>query len=383
MRMIRKALSMLLVLCMLCGAVTVSGFCQENAGAEELRDCPVLHETEFGGMYITATIDEFNALGYRYGDSVDIVFSNGYRLEDQPYFNGYYTPTGQSLLVAYPGYPYIRAGINNGDDLWILAGLTENDTATITLREHGKYLDIQMARDIHYTDDRSDYASDEVFANFRSVNATGIAPGMLYRSASPCDNQHNRAPIADALIESAGVNCILNLADDEEEIAAFLSDESYSTPYFRSLYENGQVIPTELNTNFTSDAFMQKLAAGLSAMAEQEGPYLVHCAEGKDRTGFVCLLLEALCGADYEEIVEDYMITYSNYYGITPASDPARYTAIVRQVLDPMVLLLAGDGDTTPEEADLAAGARSYLLAAGMDKTRIDRLIDRLGSAAG
>ena len=35
MRMIRKALSMLLVLCMLCGAVTESGVCQENAGAEE------------------------------------------------------------------------------------------------------------------------------------------------------------------------------------------------------------------------------------------------------------------------------------------------------------------------------------------------------------
>jgi protein tyrosine/serine phosphatase len=31
--------------------------------------------------------------------------------------------------------------------------------------------------------------------------------------------------------------------------------------------------------------------------------YVVHCIEGKDRTGYVCALLEGLCGATYEEIV--------------------------------------------------------------------------------
>ena len=129
MRYKRNALCMLLILCLLCGTTAVSGSCQDETGAEALRDCPVLHETEFGGVYITVTIDEFNALGYQYGDSVDIAFSNGYSMEDQPYYNGYYTETGHSLLVAYPGYPYIRAGINYGDDLWILAGLSEGDTA--------------------------------------------------------------------------------------------------------------------------------------------------------------------------------------------------------------------------------------------------------------
>ena len=132
------------------------------------------------------TIEEFNALGFAYGDSVDISFSNGYTLEDQPYYNGYYTESGESLLVAYPGYDYIKACINNGSDLWEVAGLAPDDSATITLNERGKYLDIQTARNIHYTDERSDYDSNEAFANFRSVKAGSIAANTPYRSASPC-----------------------------------------------------------------------------------------------------------------------------------------------------------------------------------------------------
>ena len=82
-----------------------------------LTDCVIEHETEFGGVYILMTIDDFNAMGFAYGDSVDVTFSNGYTLTDLPYYNGYYTGTGVPLLVAYPGYPYIKACINNGDDL--------------------------------------------------------------------------------------------------------------------------------------------------------------------------------------------------------------------------------------------------------------------------
>ena len=35
-------------------------------------------------------------------------------------------------------------------------------------------------------------------------------------------------------------------------------------------------------------------------MASHEGPYLIHCTEGKDRTGFVSALLECLIGAGAE-----------------------------------------------------------------------------------
>lgn len=38
---------------------------------------------KFGGPYINITIDDFNALGFSYGDSVDISFSNGYLTENE------------------------------------------------------------------------------------------------------------------------------------------------------------------------------------------------------------------------------------------------------------------------------------------------------------
>lgn len=174
------------VLCISAVILTVS--CSDSAGLS-VSGLGVIHEPEFGGVYIRMTIDEFNAEGFEYGDSVRIAFSNGYVLEDLPYYNGYYTVTGNPLLIAYPGYDYIKAAINNGADLWDVAGLTETDTAEITLSARGKYADIQSARNIHYKDDRSLFPSDEVFANFRSIEA-GNSKKIL--STAP----HRRATIS-------------------------------------------------------------------------------------------------------------------------------------------------------------------------------------------
>ena len=65
------------------------------------------HETKFGGVYFDITIEDFNALGFAFGDSVDVAFSNGKTLNDLPYYNGYYVDMGEPLLVGYPGYPYL------------------------------------------------------------------------------------------------------------------------------------------------------------------------------------------------------------------------------------------------------------------------------------
>ena len=338
----------------------------------------VLHEEEFGGAYILLSIQEFNNMGFTCGDSLRIEFSNGYVLEDIPYYNGYYTANGEPLLVAYPGYPYIKAAINNSGDLFEAAGLREEDTATIALLERGKYEEIQAARDLHYSDVREDYESDAVFANFRSIRAGGIREGILCRSASPCDNQHNRAPYVDALMQEAGVAFILNLSDHEQKIQTYLAEPDFASPAFLELYERGMVEPIALNMNYGSAEFKAKVAAGLIRMAEAEGPYLVHCTEGKDRTGFVCMLLEALCGASYEEIRADYMVTYDNYYGITEETEKTRYDVIVECVLEPMIRSLIGDDGADIRTMDLAGWAEQYLLDGGMSPAQIAQLRDRL-----
>ena len=113
-------------------------------------------------------------------------------------------------------------------------------------------------------------------------------------------------------------------------------------------------------------------------MAESEGPYLVHCTEGKDRTGFVCMLLEALAGAEYDEIVKDYMITYDNYYKINAAKEKDKYEIIIKNVLDPMILSLAKGNETDVQKVDLKTCAMDYLTEGGMSPEIIDKLITRL-----
>ncbi len=348
-----------------------------QSGRLSAENIGIVHEEEFGGIYIKMTIEDFMALGFEYGDSVDISFTNGFTLEGVPYYNGYYTQIGEPLLVGYAGYPYIEVSASSGYDLYVTSGVGENDLATITLAEKGRYLKTQEARSISYTDERSQYESDVVFANFREVTAGYISEGRLYRSASPCCNMHLRAPYVDALMGEAGVKTVIDLADTEELIEGYIEGSDFDSPAFLALYEQGSVVPVALNMMYKSDGFRKKIVGAFSAMSEMPGPYLVHCTEGKDRTGYVCMLIEALCGASYGEIADDYMVTYRNYYGITKESDPERYDIIVSQVLEPMIYSIAGD-DADLSSADLAAAAEKLLTDAGMTAKQIRTLRDNL-----
>ena len=135
----------------------------------------------------------------------------------------------------------------------------------------------------------------------------------------------------------------------------------------------------DLTASYPSDAFKQRLAAGLAEMSRHEGPYLVNCVEGKDRTGFVCMLLQALCGAGYDEMLSDYMETYGNYYGITEQGDPASYGAISDLNFNGMLRYLAGVDEKADLSAiDYAGPARDYLREGGMTDEQIDALVARL-----
>ena len=353
-----------------------------SAAALSLENQPVSCDTSFGGVYINITIDDFNKLGFTYGDSVDVAFSNGYELKDIPYYNGYYVNVGNPVLVAYPGYPYIEAAINYGDPLWDTANLAEGDTATVTLTEAGKYRDVQEAFDITYTSERSDYASDEQFANFRALSGGKMKEGIAYRSASPVDNEYNRAAYVEALMKQVGVKFVLELSDSAEEVAEFVAasvDQGVDVSYFTNLLDTDCVALLNLSASYPSEKFAQTLAGGLVKMSQHDGPYLIHCIEGKDRTGFVCALLEALCGATYDEMLADYMITFDNYYGINKESDPSKYEAIAHLNLDGMLRFLAGaDENADLTTIDYTDHARDYLRYGGMTDGQIDALIAKL-----
>ncbi len=327
------------------------------------------------------TIDEFNAVGFEYGDSVDVSFSNGYQLKQIPYHNGYYVNVGDPLVVGYPGYPHIAIAINYGK-LWDEAGVQEGDTATITLAEKGTYLAEQEAFDIVYTNNRSDYASDEVFANFRALSGGKLLPTIAYRSASPIDNEYGRAPYVESLMKQLNIAYVLNLSDSDKEADAYIADseqQGVDVSYFKDLRAAGLVGLLDLSASYPSQDYAAKLAVGLVEMSQHDGPYLIHCIEGKDRTGFVCILLEALTGATFDEMQADYMATYANYYGITKESDPDKYQAISGLYLNGMLSFLAGvDKNADLRSIDYVEPARQYLMYGGMTSEQIDALVARL-----
>ena len=352
--------------------------CGAAKDAPVLEDCAIEHDVKYGNINAMISIDDFHALGFEFGDSVNVAFSNGYTMEDLPYYNGFYVDIGDPEVIGYPGAETIQITVNYGEDPWETAGVTDKDTVTISLAEKGKYKSIQDALDLQYSDDRADYESDEAFGNFRAVRCAEIKPDTLYRSASPCDNEYGRADCVDDLCEAEGIQYIMNLSDSSEEIEEFIGAEDFDSDYFLPLYESDNVIPLDMNADYHSEDFARKVAEGFVAISEQEGPYLIHCVEGKDRTGFVCALAEALAGASYEEIVDDYMLSYENYYGITEESDPESYDAIKTLNIDGMLTYLAGCKAEELPSADLAAGARKYLRSAGMSDAQIDAFLERI-----
>ncbi len=348
-----------------------------DADKPDTGEIGVIENTEFGQIYIDLTNEEFAALGFEYGDSVDISFDNGKSVENVPYHSGYYCQIGDLILCAYPGYPHVTLARNFGDSTWEEFEVDENSKVRVTLNTRGAYKENQELYSIKYSDDRNDYDSDEIFANFRAMKGGNIKENMFYRSASPCDSEHGRALYSNALIKDAGVKYVLNLADSKEEEMEYRNSGDYDTEYYENLADSGNVNFMNMNANFKGDGYSKIIAEAFYAMTEHEGPYLIHCMEGKDRTGFVCALILALAGADRDEIVDDYMITFNNYYGITEESDPAKYNAIISTYLDSFLAHICGveDGSNVTQE-QLQTGAENYLKDGGLTDEQIKEVVE-------
>ena len=255
-------------------------------------------------------------------------------------------------------------------------GADSGDSITLTLLEKGAYLNEWLIRQLVRTNERSDYASDEIFANFRNVAVGNMGSGTYFRSSSPVNNELCRAPYADALAREAGIRTIINLADSAEELESYFAQDDFNSPY-KSLYEQGRVVFLNMGVDYRSDDFKAKLKTGLEFLIENEGPYLVHCNEGKDRAGFVSGLLEALAGASVTEIKEDYMQTYINYYGVEYGSD--QYEKIAESNILEALREIAG----LPKGADLTGidlekAAENYLMGIGLSSDQVQLLKERL-----
>ena len=328
---------------------------------------------KYDGAMLDITKEDMTNAGFALGDVLTVAIDG--KTFDLPYYDGYYTRSGELLFVAYPSYATICFTASNTGLPKELTGLVGH-AVTVRMKEKSGCLTIQNAMSMKYSNDRKDYPaiSNAEFANARAVNASNIASGVLYRCSTPFANLTYRAYYAADYLESQNVKTILNLADTEEKML------SYEMPAFsRTLWEGGHVILCPLKADPTADDFNSRLIEALKELPTRPVPYVVHCLEGKDRTGYVCALLEGLCGATYDEIVADYLITYDNYYNVNKTSSPETCDALVMLKLNPCLMHYAGVSDEALlPGVDYAKAFAAYLLSHSMSQQQLDALVQVL-----
>ena len=363
------------LLLILVGLLTLATSCSDDdeGNKEPTITGKITSYNEFGAAMLDFTEADMTEAGFTLGDVISITVDDIVLI--MPYYDGYYTRNGEYLCVAYPTYPSICFTANNIGLPEELTGL-EGHTVVIKMVEKGGRLDVQTALSMSYTLDRKDYPdfTDEQFANARTSKGGRLASGVLHRSSSPFCNDINRAYYVSEYMESEKVMTVLNLADTEEKM------KSYDMPpYSRQLWEEGNVILCPLKADPTADDFNKRLIAALKELPSRPAPYIVHCMEGKDRTGYVCALLEGLCGATYEEIVDDYLITYNNFFHLNPGNSPELCNTLVSLRLNTCLMYYAGVSDEAQlPNVDYAKAFSAYLLSHGMNHQQLDALIQVL-----
>ena len=379
----------LLLGCVGCGKV---GNKSDQSGSMEVVST-VTRDTKFNSAILALSPEEFEEKGFELGDSCDIEFENGYSLTDVPIYNGYYVKNAAPIVVEYPGFGDVRITLNNLG-IFDQAELAEGMSVTIRMNAKGKYMPIQEALGQLYSFDRTDYDSDVQFTNFRALTGGRLKADFLFRGASPVDNSRNRAPFTDRLLDENAVRFVIDLADSEEDIAGYMAAEDFASDYFVSLYGAQRVALLDMGSSYQSEEYQQRIASGLrqylAVCDSLSGPdacrIYIHCMEGKDRTGFVCMLLEALAGATYDEMLADYMITYDNYYDVTKSGTPEKYDAIADLYFNSFAEYLYGLSGSdsaltdapdlaTLKAADYTEDAAAYLRSGGMTDAEIMSLL--------
>ncbi|GHU21418.1 hypothetical protein FACS1894172_11980 [Spirochaetia bacterium] len=320
---------------------------------------------KYGNITTSIRPDELKSFGYALGDIVSISAGN-YRAE-APIVNTYSDVDNGNALVRL-NEEAVALAINHGN-MSERTGIVEGTPIRITMSEVGAYRAEFEIRHLVKSENRTDYASDAIFGNFRNVHSAGIAPNIVYRSSHPALGDA-RAPFSAKLAEAAGINTIINLADSDEE----LLNNAATSLWYQEMVDSGNVVNLNMGVDIKSPDFPGKLLKGLQFMAARPGPYLIHCNEGKDRAGILSALLEALMGANIADIKADYMLSFENYYGVQ--KNEARYDLISHIIVDNLTLLNANIPVT---DANVQKAVEQYLQGAvGLSAAELNALKAKL-----
>ncbi|MGC3993122.1 MAG: tyrosine-protein phosphatase [Propionicimonas sp.] len=162
-------------------------------------------------------------------------------------------------------------------------------------------------------------------SNFRDVAGDGLAlpdgghlaTGVVYRSA-----KLSTASTADLRrLSNAGIELVIDLRTpyvasrspdpaikgaDHRMVNIYAVTRSPTVTYRTVAAARAHM--RRLNVDFVADpAQRAKIGEALELIASADGPVVVHCTEGKDRTGWISAMLQYIAGADDEQVLAEYL----------------------------------------------------------------------------
>ena len=333
-------------------------------------------------MNLNFKADSFLTIFER-GDLVTLMV-DGYDTLDVPVV-GYRgdVSVGEYLLSVGDATGFVTLEVLNGDPaeaIGIGRDVKFPINVTVKMKEKGgyvKYLEMRQHLTMSYYLESYPTLSIEEFANFRKVNTTGMGEGVLYRSSSPIDASLGRNLYADSLAKVAGVATFVDFAEVMETAMTYRD-------FADSYYATQNTIFLGVPPAFVNKVFKDALVRGYRFMIEHDGPYLLHCTYGMDRTGFSIAVLEALMGATAAEIKADYAKTFINYCSVVDNVQVALTQDQVDLLKDIIAMNLRNSYHTVGvdisdfDNVDLAAATEKYLVALGMDQAEVNALKNRL-----
>lgn len=321
------AMAAILVVSLVCFAV-YSG----NEEQSELEATIVVKDV-LAGFILDISGKDMERIGADFGS--DVYIDSGDKRYVAIYakdFNG--IPVG-SLFLNYSSYEdQMTVAIYDG----VIQNETDMDEGQklkISVKGQNKYYpDIPHYLE-GYTNERSDYPSDQVYGNYRMVDAGSIDEDSLYRSASPWVAPGGRNVYCDEFIRDIEADVLFSLDRDDDEVAELVKKQP--DLYASSMARDGNVFGFKLSPAIFSNP--EDIRVVLEKYMEVDGKLVLSCAFGKDRTGIYCSIFEALAGATYEEIRQEFMISICNYYFIEEGSK--EYDTVANIYIDRVLYIFA------------------------------------------
>jgi protein-tyrosine phosphatase len=168
--------------------------------------------------------------------------------------------------------------------------------------------------------------------NFRDYGGYAARGGRLKQGVLWRSGQHGGATPADlAGVAELGIATVIDLRGDSERqmmpclrhdafdgLVLFAPGETAGSelaPHEEAgrgitTADEAKAAMTKLYVNMPfRDVLVRSLTLYFEALATREGPSLLHCLAGKDRTGLAAALLHRLLGVHEDDVMADYLLT--------------------------------------------------------------------------